>query len=98
MSSQTWERRIGLAPTWWAPLAVICVVGLWIGAMVPIMAGQVGGLIAFPVSAVGLPAAVLGVIRERRLGWRIAAVLAGLVHLAVALIFAFVLVFWLLNT
>lgn len=68
--------------TWWAPIAVVCAVAVPVGAILPVLLGQVGG-VAFVISLVGLPVAVMGTIRDPRTGWKVAAIVAGLFHLAV---------------
>ena len=89
MSQSTSTSRLRIEPTWWAPIALVCLVGLVVGAFLPIMLGQVGGSIEFPISMVGLVAAVLGLIRDRRLGWRVVAALVGLGHLAVVVLYGY---------
>lgn len=88
MSQPTSTSRLRIEPTWWAPIAAICAITLVVGAILPPTFGQVGA-IEFPISMLGLVAAVLGLIRDRRLGWRVVAVLFGLFHLAVVALYVF---------
>jgi len=89
LSQLTTTGRFRIEPTWWAPIAVACVAAVPVGAFLPILLGQVAGAVEFPISMVGLVAAVMGFIRERRVGWRVAALLAGLFHLALVALYVY---------
>jgi hypothetical protein len=82
-AASRWERL----PSGWSTAAVAAAALAWVGGVLLHLLGVVGPAVA----ALGVVAAAVAFLRERRSRWRVAVAFAGLASLAAATIYALVL-------